>query len=498
MKLRISSKMLAGFLGMAVLLLAGGLLTILYTYRLHRVTAELLADNIASLKAAQELQSALFRMRDLTFSYVLDGDPRWLKDLQAEKANFRSWLEEAKEATRSPHRQTMLRTLSGRFADYEAALERALASSQSGKGPKEIQARLLQETRGGFVKIFDLCAAFESANENAIYDAEEKLDHTSKVVRATMLGLALGGIVLGAILGVVISRSIVNPIYELVLKVRGAAGRELVERVDVERGTELEELDHHVHGLIDRINTARADLERNRRLLARAERLAALGKMAAGVAHEVRNPLTAIKMLIYSMREDLAIDDEKRRDLEVVIKEIDRLERFVQNFLEFARPPDPVFAPIDVNETIGETLALLEPRLRQNVTEVVEACQPDLEPILADGDQIKQVVMNLVLNAIEAMPHGGRLTVETLQIDSPEGTNGQRWVQIRIKDTGRGIPEELMDNLFDPFVSGREDGIGLGLSIAHQIVHLHGGWIEATTNPEGGATFTVTLPADRG
>jgi signal transduction histidine kinase len=199
---------------------------------------------------------------------------------------------------------------------------------------------------------------------------------------------------------------------------------------------------------------------------------------AAGVAHEIRNPLTAIKMLIYSLREELANDDEKRQDLAVILKEIDRLEHFVHNFLQFARPPEPVLNAVNVNETVHETLILLTPRLRQNRIEVREAYQPNLEKLIADADQVQQVAMNLVLNAVQSMPEGGQLTAETRRAQISTENHGNDWVRIRISDTGCGIPKELLDSIFDPFVSGRKDGIGLGLSVAYQIMHRHGGWIE--------------------
>lgn len=497
MKLRIGSKMLAGFLTMAALLLAGGLVTILYTYRLQHVTTQVLAENVSSLQVAQELEVALFRMRGLTANYFLDEDSRWLATLEERKREWQSWMNKAKETALTREENDILQNISLHFAEYEMSLQTALALNQAGRS-QEAKARLLHASREVFNAIYDRCEAFVALNENAMYAAEEKMKRTNSLVRAAMYGLGVGGMVLGAILGLVISRSIVNPIYELVLKVRGASTGEFVERLDVSGGTEMEELDRHVRHLIERINATTADLEKNRRLLARADKLAALGKIAAGVAHEIRNPLTAVKMLIYSLREDLAIDDEKRRDLAVILKEIDRMERFVQNFLHFARPPDPTLAPVDINETVRETLALLGPRLRQSGTEVTEDYRPGLGSLLADADQVKQVVMNLVLNAIESMPGGGRLAVETLHAGGSTDNDGKGWVQIRITDNGGGISEELLDTLFDPLVSGRKDGTGLGLSIAYQIVHGHGGWIEAMNNAEGGATFTVSLPARQG
>lgn len=496
MKLRISSKMVAGFLLMAALLLAAGLVTIFYTYRLHRVSSALLTENIASLKAAQKLEVTLFRMRGFTLNYILDGDPRWLQDLEREREKFRTWLEKAKAATHVQEENTILQAIAQRFEDLEKNQQAIQISYRNGPS-REAQSKFLSLSRETFDNIFERCDAFVSANENVVVADQGKIEHINETVRTTMYGFGLVGIILGGLLGVALSQSITKPIYELVLKARGVTGGEFIERFDLSTGGELEELDHHVHELISRINTANADLEKNRRLLARSDKLAALGKLAAGLAHEIRNPLAAIKMLIYSMRKDSTINEEKREEWSVILKEIDRMERFIHDFLEFARPPDPRFAPIDLNDTIRQTLNLLAPRLQESGAKIIEQLSADLDNIVADAGQIKQVVMNLVLNALEAMPNGGGLGIATARKTTAHGDNDNEWVQIRVADTGAGIPKEIFDNLFDPFVSGRQHGTGLGLSIAHQIVHQHHGWIEAIDNPEGGATFIVTLPAGK-
>lgn len=494
MKLRIGSKMLVGYVIMVTLLLVGGLVTIFYTYRLQAVTSQLLVQNVSSLKAAQELEVALFRMRGLTLNYIVDGDPVWIKVLEERKREALAWLNEAKATAYSTEEKKILAQIATLFSNYEQDLKQALAFNSEGE---KLRAKtlLLHASRQVFDNIYQQCELFVSINENDMYAAEERIGRTNKAIRAAMYGLGLGGIILGILLGVIISRSVINPIYELVLKVRGATGNEFVERVNVSEPTELEELDHHVHELIHRINTTTADLQKNRELLAQAEKLATLGRVAAGVAHEIRNPLTAIKMLIYSLQADLSPDDEKSKDLEVIAKEVQRMERFIQNFLQFARPQKPSHRPVEVNAAVRETLAVLAPRIRQFGARLIENYQTNATKIRVDEDQIKQVLMNLIMNALESMPNGGELKVETVpQTDSQNGNIG---VQIRITDTGCGIPNELMTSLFDPFVSGRQDGIGLGLSIAHQIVQQHGGQIEAQNNQKGGATFVVTLPYDK-
>ena len=493
MRLRISSKMFAGFLMMMGIVLIGGALTILFTYRLQSMTTQLLVENVSNLKAARELEVALFRMRGLTFNYIVDREPRRITSLEKRQEEFLSWLKEAKENTRSEKEQELLQSISSLFDNFEKNLNEAQKLNAQSK-TEQAKSILLRTSRELFDAIYEKCEIFVSINENAMFAAEDTLNRMNSTVRKSIYGLIIGGMILGVSLGLVISRSIINPIYELVLKVRGAAGKEFVERIDLAEGTELEELDQLIHALINRINTAMSDLERNRQLLAQSEKLASLGKISASVAHEIRNPLTSIKMLIYSLREELKHDKEKKNDLEVIIREIDRMDRVVKNFLQFARPPEPNFEPTDINLTIHEMLELLEPRLKQNHITLAESYQTDLSKIPADADQLKQVILNLVLNAIDAMPDGGQLKIETLHIQNKENNN---LVEIKISDTGSGIPGQLKETIFDPFVSGREAGIGLGLSIAHQIVQQHDGWIDVQENPNGGMIFTFALPIQR-
>lgn len=490
MKLRIGSRMRVGFLAMTGLLLVGGLLTVLYTYRLQRVTTALLDENVSSLQAAQGLEIALFRMRGLTSNYLLDGDPQWLQTLEERKLEFRTSLAEAHATALTRQEEAILQRISQLIRDYETGLQSVIVLRQQGDLEAARRA-LAHATREVFEDIYEQCEAFVGANEGFMFDSVRQMKSANRSLRTAMYVLAIAGVLLGYFLGLVITRSIEQPIYELVLKVRGAAGDELVERLDLKRGEGLEQLDRQVHELIHRINTTRADLERNRRLLSRAEQLAALGKVSAGVAHEIRNPLTAIKMLVYSMREDSGTEDDRRRDLEVISKEIVRMEKFVESFLEFARPPDPKLVPIRLCDVARDTVALLLPRLRQGGTRVVEDYAPEAGHLLADPDQMRQVVMNLVLNAVQAMPEGGELRLETRRIDSATAPS---WVHLSVTDTGTGIPDEILDRIFEPFVSGREDGSGLGLSISSQIVRLHGGWIDAANNPGGGTTVTVCLP----
>ena len=221
----------------------------------------------------------------------------------------------------------------------------------------------------------------------------------------------------------------------------------------------------------------------------RANRLAGLGELAAGVAHEIRNPLTAVKGYSQVLDDELAIDDPKREYTATIVKEVNRLDRFVQGLLAFARPSTSRFELANLNDIIEETLVLLvNPAfkdrifLHKNYGENIQA--------EVDKDQLKQVLLNLLINAAQAIPDQGTIKIVTRQ-------EGQQ-VSISISDTGIGIPVENMDKLFNPFFTTRDRGTGLGLAIAHQLIELHHGEIKVRSTVHHGTEFTLSLPVRQG
>jgi two-component system sensor histidine kinase AtoS len=240
----------------------------------------------------------------------------------------------------------------------------------------------------------------------------------------------------------------------------------------------------------EKIQKTTAALTKTEAELIRSEKLAALGQLAAGIAHEIRNPLTSINILIHSLRESLSSKNSHREDLKVIEEEIDRINEIVDRFLRFARPSPPLLEKAEVPIIFEETLQLLRPQVeKQRIS--VQKNFSSLPPITIDKEQMKQVVLNLLLNAIQAMPEGGRLRL------SGKIPTGNQWIQLSIQDTGIGIPPEDMDKLFDPFFSTREGGIGLGLSIAHRIIDQHHGRIEVESTLDKGTLFTIWLPLEQ-
>jgi signal transduction histidine kinase len=226
-----------------------------------------------------------------------------------------------------------------------------------------------------------------------------------------------------------------------------------------------------------------------------SERLLLLGEMAAEVAHEVRNPLTVIRMLIHSLHEEFDENDPRKRDTQIIEQKISQMGRIVEQFLHITRQREPEFEPLDVHELIEDTLALTRHRLARQKIRVVRRFARGLPRILGDRAQLEQALLNLILNAAQAMEDEGHLTVRT---GTRRGRDGSGGVRVTLEDTGVGIPREKIQEIFRPFVSLRPDGIGLGLAVVQRILKQHQGSLAADSTPGRGSRFTLELPATGG
>ena len=254
--------------------------------------------------------------------------------------------------------------------------------------------------------------------------------------------------------------------------------------VAIENAEMYEELKELNRTLEKRINDAMKELEENQRQLMQSEKLAALGQIAAGMAHELRNPLTSIKILLYSLIEEFNISEKRPEDVEVIKGEIGKMEELIRRFLDFARPSSPVLDRVNVNEVIEGVISLFGYQMKENDIVLRMNLSPDAE-IMADKDHLRQLFLNLILNAMQAMPQGGELRIKTRISDGV--------LIATIRDTGGGIPKSIMDRIFEPFFTTKEEGIGLGLSIVDRIVKEHNGRIEVQSAPGKGTEFKVYL-----
>jgi signal transduction histidine kinase len=243
----------------------------------------------------------------------------------------------------------------------------------------------------------------------------------------------------------------------------------------------------------DLIAPLRVKLVESQALAERREKLASLGLLAAGVAHEIRTPLTAIKAVLYLQKKKLQAGSSERENVEVVEREILRLERIVNDFIRFARPADPQPAVFNIEDLLLELQNFFTPQLGEsNIQLIMEILAP--MRIRADAAQIKQVLINLVQNAADSIGGNGKITLRA-RLDQKRLAGVERpVVAVEVTDTGKGISPEVEKRLFDPFFTTKEKGSGLGLTIAAQIVQKHGGELQYQTQVNHGATFGIILP----
>jgi two-component system, NtrC family, sensor histidine kinase HydH len=307
----------------------------------------------------------------------------------------------------------------------------------------------------------------------------------------------------GILLGLRVARGLHRTITEISVTLRGASGdlEQEIGQVEIYPSADLEglpALQHQVQDVSARIKRVIEQLQRTRREAVKAERLAAVGELAAGVAHEVRNPLTSVKLLIQAIERNQMPGSTDEQRLRIVQQEVARIETTIQELLDFARPPKLRRVQHDVRDTLRRALNLVAGRAQQSEVVIEERLGDEPRFIDADPEQLHQVFINLLLNAIEAMPSGGKLAVtveEPAALWEREGGLSTRsLLQIVFRDTGTGIPAQVMLRLFEPFVTSKERGIGLGLAISRQIMQEHGGRLTASNPPPGGAMFVVEVP----
>jgi signal transduction histidine kinase len=241
------------------------------------------------------------------------------------------------------------------------------------------------------------------------------------------------------------------------------------------------------------IGPLRVELGESRARAARHEKLASLGTLAAGVAHEIRNPLTAINVRLHSLSKHLTANSSEQEDARVIGYEIQRLERIVKEFLQFARPADPKFFTVSIDSLLGRMQALFGPQLEKTPIKLNLESVPDTW-VRVDPHQIEQVLINLIQNAVESLEGQGTITLRVRTESSRLQGRTDPMVKLEVSDTGKGIPPEVRKRMFDPFFTTKEGGTGLGLAIAARIIEKHGGTLECRSEVNRGTTFVILLP----
>ncbi len=339
----------------------------------------------------------------------------------------------------------------------------------------------LLDTEKGFIRDIGIKIFGGMNPEVHIGIREDRIDQALKGIRNLIIMLTIAVTMVGSVLSFSLSRLITKPLYTLMDFTHSLSRGEFGRKIDIRSKDEVGELSSTFNNLSCELDAYRKKMEESYKQMLRAEKLTALGRLSAGLAHEIRNPLTSIKVLFQAFKDNPALTKE---DMKVVLSATEQMDDLLTRFLRFARSDEFNLSDVYINSVIKQVINLAQFQIKNQSINVVLNLSK-LPPIKADRAMIQQALLNLVLNAIEAMHDGGTLTI------SSKMGNGSAVVSIG--DTGSGIPEEIKDKIFDPFFTTKGDGTGLGLSIVYNIVSLHNGEISFESNGKG-TTFTLRIP----
>ncbi len=329
--------------------------------------------------------------------------------------------------------------------------------------------------------------------------ASIKIGHSLEGMRAEVLRtrkvlilIGLAGLVFGLSGAGFLAKRTTRPLKDLVEGTVRIAEGDFSRRIPQTSRDEIGDLARSFNEMTDQLLYARERMEAANRKLVQAEKLASIGKLAATIAHEIRNPLTSVKLNIQRLAEIDRLDELEREHLDISQEGIRQIEKFIKELLGFTRTPELNLDRFALEQIMDESLKMLRDVFRQKNVIVEKACAPGLPAANVDGDKIRQVFLNVLQNACEAVDEGGRIAVSIFQ--GREG--GIRRLQVRISDNGVGIPEKDWENIFEPFYSTKASGCGLGLSNARKIVEQHNGTIRVVKKRGRGSAFIMTFPCE--
>ncbi len=474
------------YLANAVLLgitVMGTIAMIWYTYKTERLFTGIVARHIPVYQAAEALETSLLNQKGYLSYYLMDKNPEWLRQMADFAQKFKDQLTSVKPLVSAPWEKETLCQIESTYTTYVAAKDRVLMLYE--KGDPGAAAALHREVRANFFRIFDLCEKFKTEHKQAIDETVADSGNDARHLRYIGLLAIVTVVLLSLLINYIFTRHILEPIRKLA---------EEADHLGVHRvsGNEVKALKHRVHGLIENAEQTHAELLRSRESLMQSEKLALVGRLAAGTAHSIRNPLTSIKMRLFSLGRSRQLSPDQQENISVISTEIGQINKILENFLEFSRPPKLTMKLQSPSQVVDNALRLLEQRLKSYGVTVQLVRSEPLDPVLLDAGQLKETMANIIINACEAMDKGGRITI-TETMDSINKENDT--AVIRIEDTGPGVPPSIQDEIFNPFFTTKDEGTGLGLSICFNIISEHGGCLVLDSQQGHGACFTITLPA---
>ena len=481
------------------LLLALGIVAAWNVQRQQVNSSELIAQEVHGMVAAQDLYIDMREIRHQLQQFGRSHDGRHLVELRKLREAAPSHIASAKQLVRTPQERASIDIVEEGWRQFS---ERFVLFDHGEPDNSDHDQTSVDQLLADITRVVDPAKEFLTLNRDVVDHTNETNRRTTDQLRQAFLLLGICGSTAGLVAGLLIARGISQSIVQLEVSVRGAAGRlqDVIGPVKISRSGSFRELEAGLQEMENHIATVVERLQQRELEVLRGEQLAAVGQLAAGMAHELRNPLMPMKMLVQAAIERDDGTGLHGQQLRVVEEEIVRLEKSIQDFLDFARPPKLEKMRLDARRAIEQTIELVSGRAERQRIQI----QTDIpgEPLMVEADavQLRQVLLNLLLNAFDALPEGGRVFVRLARSRPPAEFDlsptawTAKWALISIRDSGPGLPTDVLDRIFEPFVSTKETGTGLGLSICHRIVEAHGGRITAENSLEGGAKFSIHLP----
>ncbi len=311
-------------------------------------------------------------------------------------------------------------------------------------------------------------------------------------VRTVILLIGLGGFGLGIFGATLLARRITSPLKKLVDGTVRISKGDFSSNIDIAAKDEIGDLARSFNDMTVELLQTRQRMEEANRKLVQAEKLASIGRLAATIAHEIRNPLTSVKLNIQKVEESAGFDSLEREHLGLSLEGIDQIEKFVKELLNYTRVPELAIERFSLEQVMDESLKIIRDVLVQKKVALEKTYAKDLPLVLVDGDKIRQVFLNILRNASEAVGSAGIIQVSIGKVTE----NGRPKIAVRISDNGPGIPDADRETIFEPFFTTKPSGFGLGLANARKIVEQHNGAIQVDTKRGKGSSFIVVLPCE--
>jgi two-component system, NtrC family, sensor histidine kinase HydH len=462
--------------------------TTFYINWLYESYSKVLRENVSSIQAAGAMQHSLWRLQSAVKNAVKNPSESAWSTVSDWELLFQQHLSDAEHTAFTEEEKNIAASIRNGFEVYVKHAQ--TLKEQSKNQPKTVVLESGELTSLA-QNVADPCNELLGHNKSLMNQATTSSNRLVASFYVVRLVFLTAGPLIGIVFGFWVARGLHRSISQIKVVLQGASSalEQEVGHIDILAADDLTGVHRQLGIVSGHITKVLEQLQETRCEVIRAERLAAVGELAAGVAHELRNPLTSVKLLIQTEAQRHSARPMEERELQIIQEEIARMERTIQGLLNFARPPALRRIRHDLRETVHRAVKLVEGRAKQQNISIYEDLF-DL-PLWINGDpeQLHQVFVNLLLNGIDSMTQGGALTV-IAQVSSNDNTI----CRVSFSDVGSGIPDIILERIFEPFVTTKERGTGLGLAVSRRIVQEHQGELKAANQSEKGAVFTVELP----